>query len=164
MRIMQITQQNLNNKQCVQNNQPNFQGIFVKEALGELDAVGSLSRRVIDVFGEIVKFGTDKFLKVTVRKLEKNEPIKFLLSPCYHTKPEHDFKHHSQNLRYTLVDTKTGKEEFIEQFVCSEKNDDQNVTVNESVASLLQTLMEKFPQRMNLEGVAKRLKGSKSWE
>lgn len=157
---MLITQQNLNNKPCVQNNQPNFKGTFVKEALGELDAAGSLSRRVIDAIGGIVEFGADKFLKVTARKLKPEEHSDALFM-CYHTRPEHDHKIHHQNLRFTVEDASSGEEHIIDHFVCEERNNDLTLTVNQDVFSVLATLMEKFPQRLNLEGLAEALKKSK---
>lgn len=161
MKIMPITQQSLSNKPCVQNNQPNFEGRYRRLKLEELGKKGSLSQRVIDAFGEIIKFGTDQYLSVTVRKLRKGERIKQLLGPCSHPKRVFD-AYHKQNLRFTVTDKVTKERHFMERFICPEKNDDPNVTVNESVTSLVQSLMDSFPQSMNWEGLAKALKGSKS--
>lgn len=155
MRVMPITQQNLNTKPCAINNQPNFKGTFVKGALGELDAAGSLPRRVIDTFGRIVEFGADKFLTVTARELKPDEPSQVLLKMCYHKKPELDFKPHVPNLRFSVTDSTSGKQADIDTFICAQKDGDPSQTiVNKSVFSLIQELAKEFPDNINLEALA----------
>lgn len=76
MRIMQITQQNLNNRLCVQNSQPNFKGTFIREnplALEKTFPKGSVGAKVLDVLELIVDKCTAKHLRVTAEPMPTKE-------------------------------------------------------------------------------------------
>ena len=156
MRIMPIAQQNLNNRPCVKNNQPNFKGVFVKEMLGELDKSGSIGARILDAFKTLVEKGTDSLLKVTARgvKPEETNSLCSFMVKC----PELEFRMRACNLRVICLDIETGKEIFMDEFVSLEKNPDAQQNVNQTLLSLLKGLVEKVPEHMNLEGLVTALK------
>ena len=69
MRIVPISQQNLNKKPYVKYNQPNFNGVFRvgnPEELAKVFTEGSMVAKVLDIFQTIVEKATDKSLTVEV--------------------------------------------------------------------------------------------------
>ncbi len=82
MRIMPLMQQNLNNRPCVQNNQPNFEGVFVRENPLILEKVfpkGSVGAKVLDVVEVLVNKYTAKHLRVTAEPMPAGEAEEILL-------------------------------------------------------------------------------------
>lgn len=77
MRVMSITHQNLNNRPCVQSNQPNFKGyIPIKSPITLLDslfAADSKEMAAVKIFEKLVEHCTDLVTIVWLKEVPKIE-------------------------------------------------------------------------------------------
>lgn len=142
---MPITQQNLNNRPCVQNNQPSFSGSFTQENPTELVKVfpvDSTSAGAVDIFGEFVKHCTVSNLAVTVSK-----PLKGQLMEIG---GEADLS--ISNIQILATDLSSKATKVFQHYLNPE------VSVNENTNRLVRSLMRVCPEHMDWKNLAEVLK------
>lgn len=157
MRIMSITQQNLNTRPCVQNNQPNFKGLFVREnpiALEKLFPKGSVGAKALDVFELIINKGTSKHLRVTVSPLQKNEVEKIILlkNGLPNGRAETNLK--------VVVDDINPDAEYEDLGITHEYLGEQK-DLDSNLRGLMQKILDDFGYYVNWQGIAEALKSVK---
>jgi hypothetical protein len=150
MRVMPITQQNLNNRPYVQNNQPNFKGLFVRENLLALERVfpkGSVGAKVLDVFEQIVNKCTNRHFHVTVEPMPKNEANLVMFF-------EEGLSDGGamQNLKITWADKKPEAKKSFTETVGAYVDEERDVNTN--ISNIMKNLLDQFGDYINWEGIA----------
>lgn len=158
MRVMPVTQQNLNNRPCVQNNQPNFKGTFLREnplALDRVFTAGSVGAKVLDVFEQIINKGTNKHLIVTVEPMPEKEAA----SVMFFKEGLPDGGGAMQNLKITWADKNPEAEKAFEETIGAYIGSERDVNIN--VSELIKKLLNQFNDYINWEDIAEALKAVK---
>lgn len=154
MGIMPITQQHLNIRPCVKNNQLNFKGVFVREnplTLDKMFPVNSVGAKALDVFEQIIHKGTNKHLRVTVSPMPEKEAVPVM----FFKEGLPDGGGAMQNLKINLADNNPENKPFSED-IGAYLNPEQDVNTN--ISKIMIKLLDQFGDYINWQGMAEALK------
>lgn len=170
MRIMPLVQQNLNNRPCVKNNQPNFNGIFVRENPHELEKMfprtfvgaevldkvtpnDSVGAKVLDILELIINSkATSPHLRVTVSPVTEKSAGGGVL---FFDPEKLTLWEERNNLEINLADVRPenkASEETIGVYLDPEESVDTNIS------GIMSKLLDRFKGYFNWENIAQALR------